>query len=77
MLYVYIIQDLFSLEKVKPEPFVEQFREIDNNILEKGEKDKKLSETVQLCKAAKENYGRAFITLFYSLFFLKSIVICY
>ena len=46
MLYVYIIQDLFSLEKVKPEPFVEQFREIDNNILEKGEKDKKLSETV-------------------------------
>jgi hypothetical protein len=36
---------------VKPEQFVKQFREIDNNILEKGEKDKKLSETVQLSKA--------------------------
>lgn len=42
---------------MRVEKFAEEFREVEQNVLEKSDKDKRFSATLELCKVAKDGFG--------------------
>ncbi len=51
---------------MRVEKFAEEFREVEQNVLEKSDKDKRFSATLELCKVAKDGFG---ILLFFYIYY--------